>query len=134
MNDFEQKIIISIKKMVYEAEERAYHLGRTTDYETIPYMTDEYFEYTLEDNGSSITFLIYDMTEEQDYQIQIILADNLHKEQIINFESDIEKFSKVASVLINHYILTNWIEVMAEIEVVGVPKFVEPYHDKTYPI
>lgn len=89
----------------------------------------------LENDGCNIHFQIYYETEESDCFVTVDFEDELHESIHVKFnfeywENDFQNFSTVMKVVLEHYIIGNWTEAMAEMQAISLAGFVKKYQDK----
>ncbi|HEL2201337.1 hypothetical protein NOL14_01620 [Streptococcus suis] len=137
MLETDKAIIKFIKQTILETDIKAMDYGHEKDFAIIPEaFDDEYLGILLENDGCDIHFKIFYETEESDCFVTIDLEDGLHESVYVkfifsNWVDDFQIFSMIIKVVLEHYIIGNWTEAMAEMEVIGLVNFVKKYQNKT---
>lgn len=130
-------IIKFLKQTILETDIKAMDYGHEKDFAIIPgSFDDEYYDLLLENDGRDIHFMIYYETEETDCFVTVDFEDGLHESIHVKFifedwEDDFQNFSTVMQVVLEHYIIGNWTEAMAEMQAIGLVGFVKKYQNKT---
>lgn len=136
MSEIFDKTLFMIKVMIFDIEERALNQGIRKDFAVIPYVTEECYEISLEDEGDILRIRIYD-DEDDDLQFYtlLILDDGLHPPVYILYdleeiEEEPTKLYDDLEILMTCYVCGNWIELLAELEVTDLSVFLEKYKDR----
>lgn len=133
MLETDKAIIKFLKQTILETDLKAIDFGHEKDFTIIPgTFDDDYYDLLLENDGCDIHFKVYYETEESDCFVTIDLEDGLHESIHVkfNFEhwgNDFYQFCIAMKIILGHYIIGNWTETMAEMEVIGFVRFVEKY-------
>ena len=126
-------IIKFLKQTILETDIKAMDYGHEKDFAIIPGTFDnDYYDLLLENDGCDIHFKIYYETEESDCFVTIDLEDGLHesihvKFNFSNWKNDFHQFRITLKIILEHYVIGLWTEAMAEMEVIGIERFVEKY-------
>ncbi|NQN53773.1 hypothetical protein HO928_01960 [Streptococcus suis] len=128
-------IVKFLVQTIFEEGINAIDCGQNLDFTIIPGTFDDYYDLLLENDGCDIHFKIYYETEESDCFVTIDLEDGLHESIHVKFnfedwENDFQNFSTVMKVVLEHYIIGNWTEAMAEMQAISLAGFVKKYQDK----
>lgn len=123
-------LIKHIKHEIFSAEEEAAENGRRTDFSLIPYVTDDYYELQLENDGSDIVIKVFDETEESDTLVIIEMTYPAYDPSITSFsfsnmEKDIQHFLNALKVIFTHYCNGNWYVAISAIQALGFDNFLE---------
>ena len=133
MLETDKAIIKFLKQTILETDLKAIDFGHEKDFTIIPgTFDDDYYDLLLENDGCDIHFKVYYETEELDCFVTIDLEDGLHESIHVKFnfehwENDFYQFCIAIKIILGHYIIGNWTETMAEMEVIGFVRFVEKY-------
>ena len=136
MLETDKAIIKFLKQTILETDLKAIDFGHEKDFKIIPgTFDDDYYDLLLENDGCDIHFKVYYETEESDCFVTIDFEDGLHESIHVkfNFEDwvdDFQIFSTAMKVVLEHYIIGNWTEAMAEMQAIGLAGFVKKYQDK----
>ena len=131
-------IIKFLKQTILETYIKAMDYGHEKDFAIIPgSFDDEYYDLLLENDGCDIHFKIYYETEETDCFVTVDFEDGLHESVYVKFTfsnwvDDFQIFSMVMKVVLEYYIIDNWTEAMAEMQVISLAGFVKKYQDKKF--
>lgn len=131
-------IVKFIVQTIFEEGINAIDCGQEMDFAIIPgTFDDEYYDLLLENDGCDIHFKIYYETEETDCFVTVDFEDGLHESIHVKFTfsnwiDDFKNFSMVMKVVLEHYIIGNWPEAMAEMQVISLAGFVKKYQDKKF--
>ncbi|HEM5943172.1 TPA: hypothetical protein U2C31_000311 [Streptococcus suis] len=133
MLETDKAIIKFLKQTILETDLKAIDFGHEKDFAIIPgTFDDDYYDLLLENEDCNIHFKIYYETEESDCFVTIDLEDGLHesihvKYNFEDWENDFYQFCIAMKIILKHYVIGLWNEAMAEMEVIGIVRFVEKY-------
>ncbi|MEW4353754.1 hypothetical protein AB1I63_02480 [Streptococcus pneumoniae] len=125
----EKELLHFLIRVIAESEIRAGYYNN--DFITERYTTDDYYEYSLLNDGSDIVIRFYHDSDDrnEEFVITFALYDDMHEPVLVKFpfldgENDITDYKEVIEVIIHRYIVENWHDTMEEISEVGISAFV----------